>query len=48
MNIVPKEADIVKEILTMTINGMGTHLIARELNNEVSQARRRLNGMVQL
>ena len=33
MNIVPKEADIVKEIFTMTINGMGTHLIARELNN---------------
>ena len=33
MNIVPKEADIVKEIFTMTINGMGTHLIARELHN---------------
>ena len=28
-----KEANIVKEIFTMTINGMGTHLIARELNN---------------
>lgn len=32
MSIVSKEAKVVKEIFTMTINGMGTYLIAKELN----------------
>lgn len=32
MVIVPEEAEIVKEIFTMTINGMGSYVIAKELN----------------
>lgn len=32
MSIVSTEAKVVKEIFTMTINGMGTYLIAKELN----------------
>lgn len=32
MVIVPEEAAIVKEIFTMTINGMGSYVIAKELN----------------
>lgn len=32
MVIVPEEAEIVKEIFTMTLNGMGAYLIAKELN----------------
>ena len=33
MVIVPEEAEIVKDIFTMTLNGMGTYLIAKELNS---------------
>ncbi|MDO4650535.1 MAG: recombinase family protein, partial [Eubacteriales bacterium] len=32
MVIVPEEAEIVKEIFTMAINGMGSYVIAKELN----------------
>ena len=32
MVIVPDEAEIVRDIFTMTINGMGTYVIAKELN----------------
>lgn len=32
MSIISEEAKVVKDIFTMTINGMGTYLIAKELN----------------
>ena len=34
MVIVPKEAEIVRDIFNMTINGMGTYVIAKELNRQ--------------
>ncbi len=33
MEIVPEEAEIVKEMFQMSISGMGTHLIAKTLND---------------
>ena len=40
MVIIPEEAVVVKEIFSMTINGMGTYVIARELNEKGIQSRK--------
>ena len=40
MVIVPEEAAVVRDIFNMTINGMGTHVIARELNERGVQSRK--------
>ena len=40
MVIVPKEAAVVRDIFDMTINGMGTYVIARELNDRGLQSKK--------
>ena len=40
MVIVPEKAAVVRDIFNMTINGMGTHVIARELNERGVQSRK--------
>lgn len=40
MVIIPEEAAVVRDIFNMTINGMGTHVIAKELNEKGVQSRK--------
>lgn len=40
MTVVPKEAEIVKDIFSMSINGLGCSLIARELNKKGLRTRK--------
>lgn len=40
MVIVPEEAAVVRDIFDMTINGMGTYVIARELNDRGLQSKK--------